>query len=262
MPGIDENRLAATLSNEPFVRRIVVLETTRSTNDDARRLAVDGAPEGTVVLAEHQTEGRGRLGRSWDSPAGMGLYLSVLLRPEDPPANLGRYPIAAAVAVCTACRELAGEHPVLKWPNDVLAHGRKLAGVLSELRHGASGADLVLGIGVNANQSGTDFAEPLRRTATSLRMLRGGVRVDREEVAAALLRALGAAVSRLRTGAWTEVAEQFLRYAPHAAGTRVRLAAGGEGVTEGLAASGALRVATADGIVLVHAGESVALAGE
>jgi BirA family biotin operon repressor/biotin-[acetyl-CoA-carboxylase] ligase len=262
MTGIDANRLAATLTSVPFVRRIVMLETTGSTNDDARRLATEGAPEGTVVLAEHQSQGRGRLGRKWDSPAGTGLYLSVLLRPTDAPGDLGRYAIAAAVAVCAACREFAGDQAVIKWPNDVLAHGRKLAGVLSELRHVASGADLVLGIGVNANQSGVDFDEPLRETATSLRMLRGGVAVDREEVAAVLLSALGAAVELLRAGAWTEVADRFLRYAPHATGVRVRLATGGNGITDGLDASGALRVATANGVVLVHASESVALAEE
>jgi len=262
MPGLDANRLAAALTHEAFVRRIVVFHTTGSTNDDARRLAADGAPEGTVVLAEHQTEGRGRLGRTWESPDRKGLYLSVLLRPTEPPGSIGRYPIAAAVAVCTACRTFAGGEAVLKWPNDVLARGAKLAGILSELRHSASGADLVLGIGVNVNQTDEDFEASLRGTATSLRMLGGGVPLDREAVAAALLQALGAAVARFRAGAWEEVAEQFLRYAPQATGRRVRLATGGTGLTDGLDASGALRVATASGIVLVHASESVALAEE
>ena len=257
MRWLDADRLAASLTHEASVRRIVVLRTTGSTNDDARRLAAEGASEGTVVFAEHQTEGRGRLGRSWDSPAGAGLYLSVLLRPTEPAECIGRYPIAAAVAVCTACRAFAGDCAVLKWPNDVLADTAKLAGVLSELRHGASGAELVLGIGVNANQSGEDFEPSLRGNATSLRMLRGGVTVDREAVAVALLQALFTAVALLRTDGWTEVVEQFLRYAPQATGRRVRLAAGGEGQTDGLDASGALRVATANGIVLVHAGESV-----
>ncbi len=240
------------------MRRIVVLGTTGSTNDDARRLAAEGAPEGTVVLAEHQASGRGRLGRTWDSPAGAGLYLSVLLRPTEPASCIGRYPIAAAVAVCTACRAFAGDCAVLKWPNDVLAHTAKLAGILSELRHGASGAELVVGIGVNANQSREDFEPSLRATATSLRLLRGGVSVEREAVAVALLQALFSTITLLRTDGWTEVAEQFLRYAPEATGSRVRLAAGGEGRTDGLDASGAMRVATANGIVLVHAGESVA----
>ena len=262
MPRLDANRLAASLTHVAFVRRIVVLETTGSTNDDARRLAADGAPEGTVVLAERQSAGRGRLGRNWDSPERVGLYLSVLLRPTEPPERIGRYPIAAAVAVCTACRTFVGDGAVLKWPNDVLADGGKLAGVLSELRQGVSGAELVLGIGVNVNQAGEDFEAALRGTATSLRRLRRGVPVDRESVAATLLEALGATIALLRAGAWLQVAEQFLRYAPDATGRRVRLAAGGGGFTDGLDASGALRVATANGIVLVHASESVALAEE
>lgn len=244
------------------MRRIVVLEATGSTNDDARRLAAEGAPEGTVVLAERQSAGRGRLGRSWDSPERAGLYLSVLLRPTEPPEDIGRYPIAAAVAVCSACRAFVGADAVLKWPNDVLVHGRKLAGILSELRQGNSGTELVLGVGVNVNQTREDFEAALRGTATSLRELRRGVRVDREALAAALLEALGVGLTLLRAGAWLAVVEQFLRYAPHATGQRVRLAAGGGGITDGLDASGALRVATANGIVLVHASESVALAEE
>ena len=262
MPGLDANRLAASLTHVNFVRRVVVLESTGSTNDDARRLAAEGSPEGTVVLAEHQWAGRGRRGRSWDSPERVGLYLSVLIRPTEPPEGIGRYPIAAAVAVCSACRAFSGDRCVLKWPNDVLAGGAKLAGVLCELRQGVSGSDLVVGIGVNVNQSGEDFEAALRGTGTSLRILRGGIGVDRESVAATLLEALGATIALLRADAWVEVADSFLRYAPDATGRRVRLAAGGEGLTDSLDASGALRVATANGIVLVHASESVALAEE
>ncbi len=239
-----------------------MLDTTDSTNDDVRRLAADGAPEGTVVLAESQSAGRGRLGRTWDSPDRAGLYLSVLLRPADPPERIGRYPIAAAVAVCEACRAFAGDRVTVKWPNDVLAEGRKLAGVLAEMRQGPSGAELVLGIGINVNQTAEDFPAALRRSAASLRMIEDGVLVDRETVASTLLEALAAALLALRADAWPEVAERFLRYAPDATGRRVRLAAGGEGLTRGLDVSGALRVATADGIVLVHASDSVAIVGE
>jgi BirA family biotin operon repressor/biotin-[acetyl-CoA-carboxylase] ligase len=239
-----------------------VLQTTGSTNDDVRRLAAQGAPEGTVVFAESQTAGRGRLGRTWDSPDRAGLYLSVLLRPADPPERIGRYPITAAVAVCTACRAFSGDPVALKWPNDVLAEGRKLAGILAEMRQGPSGAELALGIGINVNQTAEDLPTGLRATATSLRLLRDGAAVDREAVAATLLEALAATLEGMRADAWPEVAERFLRYAPDATGRRVRLAAGGEGITDGLDVSGALRVATVNGIVLVHASESVAIVGE
>jgi BirA family biotin operon repressor/biotin-[acetyl-CoA-carboxylase] ligase len=245
-----------------LVGRIVALDETGSTNDDARRLAAQGAPEGTVVIASRQLAGRGRLGRTWESPDKLGLYLSILLRPTEASERIGRYPIACAVAVCTACRELAGDRAILKWPNDVLAGGAKLAGVLSELRQGAAGTELVVGVGINVNQVGDDFPAELREQATSLRILRAGAPVDRQAVAAAVLEALGETIARLRQDAWAEVAERFLRYAPHAVGKRVRLTAGGTGLTRGIDPTGALRVETAGGIVLVHASESVALIGD
>jgi BirA family biotin operon repressor/biotin-[acetyl-CoA-carboxylase] ligase len=245
-----------------FIRRIVVLDSTRSTNDDVRRLASTGAPEGTVVVAEQQSAGRGRLGRTWESPERLGLYLSVLLRPVDPPDRVGRYSLAAAVAVCEACRGFVDDRVVLKWPNDVLADGRKLAGVLAETRQGASGAELVLGAGVNIGQRVSDFGAALAGSATSLRLLRRGEAVDREAVAVAVIGALGETFALIRAGGWQEVAGRFLRYAPHASGARVRLAHGRVGTTNGLDDSGALRVQTADGIVLAHASESVSLAEE
>jgi BirA family biotin operon repressor/biotin-[acetyl-CoA-carboxylase] ligase len=186
------------------------------------------------------------------------LYLSVLLRPDDPIDRIGRYPIAAAVAVCAACRDLAGGPIELKWPNDVLSGGSKLAGILAEMRHGSSGAELVLGVGVNVNHAAEDFPESLRESATSLGILVGGF-LDRETVATAVLARLGATLARIRGDGWGEVADQFLRYAPDATGRRVRLAAGSSGLTAGLDASGALRIATANGVVLVHASESVAI---
>ena len=239
-----------------------MLQSTASTNDDVRRLVSEGAPEGTVVVAERQWAGRGRLGRTWESPDRVGLYLSILLRPDEPPEHLGRYPIAAAVAVCETCRRFAGDRVGLKWPNDVLAGGRKLAGVLAEMRQGGSGAELTLGIGINVEQSAADFPGALRVWATSLRLLGNGVAVERDAVAAALLETLASTIEELRRGAWKEVAERFLRYAPDAQGKRVRLAAGGEGLTRGLDASGALRVATENGIVLVHGTDSVAVIEE
>ena len=259
MDRLDANRLETRLARPDFWRRIVVLETTGSTNDDARRLAAEGAPEGTVVIAERQTSGRGRLGRVWHSQDRLGLYLSLVLRPAETPDRVGRYAVAAAVAVAAACRELAGDRVVLKWPNDVLAGGRKLAGILAELRRGSSGAELVLGLGINVGHAERDFPESVAASATSLRMLRQGVAIDRETVAVLVLQSVAETVVRMREGAWEEVVERFLRYAPHATGRKVRVASLAEGITDGLDASGALRVRTKDGIVLAHASESVTL---
>jgi BirA family biotin operon repressor/biotin-[acetyl-CoA-carboxylase] ligase len=238
---------------------LVVLERTVSTNDDARRLAAEGAPDGTVIVAASQTAGRGRLGRTWYSPPGAGLYLSAGFRPDEPLERCGRYALAAAVAACAACRESAGPTAVIKWPNDILAGGRKVGGILAEIRTRREGLELTLGIGMNLNHAAADFPEELRATATSLRILRGGERVVLETFAARLLTHLGTELDDLRTDGWDHVARRFLGYAPQVHGARVRLAAGGTGVTQGLDTTGALRVATDGGVVLVHAGESIAV---
>ena len=244
------------------MRGISVLQSTDSTNDDVRRLAASGAPEGTVVIASSQSAGRGRLGRSWASPDRLGLYLSLLLRPHEPQEQIGRYALAAAVAVAEAARSFAGDRVVLKWPNDVMADGRKLAGILAELRQGSSGAELVLGVGLNVDQREEDFPDELGGRATSLRLLRDGAGLDREGVAAEVLRSLASVFLQLRTEGWPGVAERFLRYAPDATGRRVLVPSGAVGVTCGLDASGALRIETAGGIVLAHASESVTLLEE
>ena len=136
-----------------------------STSDRLKALARGGAPEWTAVLADRQTGGRGREGRAWVSPPG-GLYLSVLLRPRFERAGL--VPLAAGVAVAEAAGEL-GVPTELKWPNDVLVSGRKLAGVLAEAASGPSGVEwVVLGIGVNVSLDATEVPEEIRATVTSL----------------------------------------------------------------------------------------------
>jgi BirA family biotin operon repressor/biotin-[acetyl-CoA-carboxylase] ligase len=123
---------------------------TESTNDDIRRLAAAGAPEGTVALAEEQTAGRGRFGRTWDSAAGLGVWMTVLFRPGEGCRDAGLYPVAAAVAACRALRRLGAPEAGVKWPNDILWRGRKLCGILCE---GASSGGAVewvaVGVGVD-----------------------------------------------------------------------------------------------------------------
>ena len=255
---LDAARLMALLAENAFVRRVVVLGETGSTNDDARRLAALGAPEGTVVVAETQTAGRGRLGRSWHSPPGKGVYLSVVVRPREPVELVGRYALIAAVACCEACRALSGDRVRLKWPNDVLVDGRKIAGILAETRNAGAGVELVLGIGINAGYRRGDFPAELEATAGSLPAPGGGATLDRELLARDLVATLARAITSLRSGGWEDLAERFLRYAPDASGQRVRLQDGRSGVTRGLHPSGALRVETTGGIVVVHTGVSIA----
>jgi len=147
-----------------------------STNDEAFRRAQEGAPEGLVVLAYHQTQGRGRHGRSWFDESGRSLMFSILLRPKIPLPTYPLLALALASSVADAGGEILGEPLAVKWPNDVLHCGRKLCGVLAEsrvLRTGETAA-LVLGAGVNVNLLEKDFPEDIRPHATSLRMAAGG----------------------------------------------------------------------------------------
>jgi BirA family biotin operon repressor/biotin-[acetyl-CoA-carboxylase] ligase len=249
--------LDAALRRIPLVRRVVLLPATGSTNDDARRLAQEGAPEGTVVVAGAQSAGRGRLGRSWHSPEGSGLYLSIVLRPAEPHDRVGRYALIAALAAQETCRSTGAVAARIKWPNDVLVEGRKVAGVLAELRSGPAGAELVLGFGINVLTPAGGYPAELASIVTSLADASGRP-VTLEETAVALLSALGRWIERLRRDGWEEVREAFVRYAPGVDGARVTLRGGTIGTTRGLDGAGALLVETSGGVVPVHAGESLA----
>ncbi|MEJ5328587.1 MAG: biotin--[acetyl-CoA-carboxylase] ligase [Desulfobaccales bacterium] len=143
-----------------------------STNDLAKELGRREAPEGTLVVAEAQDAGRGRLGRTWTSPAGVGLYASLILRPPLPPVELPRLTLTVAVAAARALERTAGISPGIKWPNDLLLHGRKLAGILTELETEAERLRyVVVGLGLNVNTP--TFPPELAETATSLLLTTG-----------------------------------------------------------------------------------------
>ncbi len=155
-------------------REVRVVASTGSTNADLAELAPLGEPGGLVLVAEEQTEGRGRLGRTWSAPAGSGLTFSVLLRPARDPAQLGWLPLLAGVAVAEAVRTVAGVPAGLKWPNDVVVDGarsaRKVAGILAERVSGA----VVVGVGINVTMRADQLPVP---TATSL-LLEGARTLD------------------------------------------------------------------------------------
>lgn len=224
-----------------------------STNDALRRLADDGAPEGTVVIAETQSLGRGRQGRRWHSPPGVGLYISVLVRDVGPLDRATRWTLGAAVAVCEACNEVASIAATIKWPNDVQVRGRKLAGILAELR-GAERPELVVGCGINALHRAEDFPEDLRPHATSLRQAAGSTDVDREGLAAAFLARFAGVRQQLRSGGWDAVARRWAGLAPGAMDQPVRVHVGDrvfEGRTAGLDPLGGLVVRSLDGATTV-----------
>ena len=147
-----------------------------------QQLLSPDAPEGSVAVAEHQTAGRGRLGRSWHAPPGSSILLSVVLRPAVPPAALPELSVVAAEAVADAISAVAGLDPTIKHPNDVLIEGRKVAGVLGEAREGA----VILGIGINVNIRATELPTETKLPATSL-LEQAGRPVDRAELAAEVL---------------------------------------------------------------------------
>lgn len=181
---MNEQTLKAYLSDHPWASLVRCADSTGSTNADVKALASAGAPEGTAVIAGQQREGRGRLGRSFFSPADSGLYLSVLLRPQRSAAELLDLTARAAVCAQRAIKAACGIEVDLKWVNDLFLNGKKVGGILTELTGGASPA-VTLGIGINCTQ--TAFPPELADIAGSLAG-ETGLAVDRAALAAALLR--------------------------------------------------------------------------
>lgn len=182
--GFTAAALSAQLTTNRFGRELHCFDEIGSTNTVARDLARAGAVEGTVVIAEAQTQGRGRLGRSWASPAGRNLYLSIVLRPRLPDACLAQVSLVAGIASCEAVREWCSA--MLKWPNDVLVDGRKVAGLLIESEGEGTARFLILGVGVNLNATSEDLPPELRDKAGSIQMATQ-TPVDRTRFAASLL---------------------------------------------------------------------------
>ena len=185
-------RIREALGVHPWQDRITVVESVDSTNSMAKREALAGARHGSVYLADEQTGGRGRLGRSFLSARGKGLYLSVLLRPDCAPTQIGHVTAMAAVAACNAVETCCGIRPGIKWTNDLILGEKKMTGILSEMSVEWESGTLeyvVVGIGINCSQRGEDFPEELRNRATSIEM-ETGRKVDRCSLAAELIREL------------------------------------------------------------------------
>jgi BirA family biotin operon repressor/biotin-[acetyl-CoA-carboxylase] ligase len=208
-------------------RSLEYLAQTESTNLVAHARARAGAPEGTVVLADRQTAGRGRLGRSFFSPGGVSVYFSLILRPQAPPERLHENVFAAAVAVADAAAEHLGpERVAIKWPNDVLLDGRKTSGINAPAQISAGRTEfLVLGVGVNVNTRPEDFPPELRQTATSLRIA-AGAPLDRTAFAEGLLARLEREIDRLRGAGFASVLERWRIYF-RMRGSRVRISVPG-----------------------------------
>lgn len=209
--AFDRARFAERLATRRLGRALLVRAETGSTNDDAYDAVCAGLPDGVTVIADAQVRGRGREGRSWTQVPGLGLAMSFALHPGCEARSAGVVPLAAGLAVARAVAAL-GVPAAIKWPNDVLAGGRKLAGVLCELRRAPAGGDvMVVGIGINVRQVATDFPPELRAGATSLAM--AGVGAEVEDVAARVLNAFEPLWTELQEGDREPVLAAWSRHA-------------------------------------------------
>jgi len=219
----------------------VFLETT-STNDVVEKLARDNVKEGVVIFAESQTKGRGRLGRKWISPQRKGLWFSILLRPKLRPQETTQLTVAAATALFRAIREVTGITAEIKWPNDILIRGKKVAGILTELNAELDRVKyVIIGIGVDVNLNAGDLPADVRKLATSLK-IETGKPCDRAELAVQILRELEKDYQRVCSGQFEIVANEWEKHCS-TLGSRVAVQIGGRqiaGRAESLDEDGAL----------------------
>jgi BirA family biotin operon repressor/biotin-[acetyl-CoA-carboxylase] ligase len=249
---------------EPMIRGTIFEDRLRhyykigSTNRVAMSESAEGAPEGTVFLAEEQTAGRGRGSHAWQSARSAGIYCSAVLRPALPPADVLVMSLAAALAVLSAINLIDPSIPIdLKWPNDVLIDGKKVCGILTEMNAEATRVRyLVVGIGINVNQA--SFPKELENEATSMRLITGS-EWSRVELAAALLKSLDREYRQLtgRADSRKLILRRFAERSSWVRGKPVRVAENDstlEGTTEGLDERGFLLVRTAEGLQTVLSG--------
>jgi BirA family biotin operon repressor/biotin-[acetyl-CoA-carboxylase] ligase len=240
--------LSHRLYGTPFARRIYHFFKVDSTNTVAMHLGEEGEPHGAVVLAEEQTGGRGRAGRSWLSEKSAGIHCTVLLRPSVPPAHAPLLTLVAGLAARDAVAEELDNIPDIRWPNDLLVGGRKFSGILTEMHAEPDRMHYaVIGIGINVNQ--TKMPPELEGVATSLRMETGKIH-SRLELLIRLLRYLDRYYNQFLVEGAVPILRRFAEVSSYSQGKRVRITTATEtftGTTAGLESSGVLRVARDDG---------------
>jgi BirA family biotin operon repressor/biotin-[acetyl-CoA-carboxylase] ligase len=253
--------LKAGLATAVFGRTIDYHETVDSTNLRAKQLARKGAPEGTLVLAEQQTQGRGRLGRAWAARSGLGLWFSLILRPQVGTGDLAVITVLTAVALARAIKRVADIQTQVKWPNDLLYEGAKLVGILAELNGELDRVNyLILGIGINVNHMPEDFPPELAGKATSLRRIRR-TPVDRKTLLQCFLKEFEGQYALLETEALSGIIDYAREYSA-TLGRRVTVSQGLGRILTGKAVDldldGSLWLETDDGArTRVYSGEII-----
>ena len=196
------------LKTKVLARKIFAYSCVDSTNDIAYRLAEDSQPEGSLIIAEQQSKGKGRMGRSWVSPAGSGIYMSLILRPRIPIDHIGKMTLMTAVAVAKTIRDITGLGAMIKWPNDIYINGLKVCGILTQI---SAEPDLInfviIGIGVNINTS----RHKLPDVATSL-FLESGKKIIRVEFLQKMLAEIEAYYTKLNKNAFLSIIKDWTLY--------------------------------------------------
>ena len=245
---LSEAELLSCLETEWAGGRIVYFDATDSTNAQAKRLAEAHAPHGTLVVSDRQDGGKGRRGRSWASPSGVGIWMSLILRPEIAPSSASMLTLAAALAVREGIREETGLSPLIKWPNDLVLNGMKICGILTEMSTELMEIQYVItGIGINVNQK--EFPPEIRDTATSL-SLEAGRSFRRSSLIAAILKAFEKDYEAfLKTGDLSLLLEEYNACLVNRGKEVCILDPSGEyrAVAEGIDESGSLLVTLPDG---------------
>jgi BirA family biotin operon repressor/biotin-[acetyl-CoA-carboxylase] ligase len=210
----NEELLRKNLTGKLIGHKLYYFPEIGSTNDEAYRLGIAGAEEGTVVIAGSQTKGRGRMQRIWHSPAGANIYTSIILRPRIKPARAPQISLAAGVAVAELLEKYCPGEVELKWPNDVLVNGRKICGILAQMKTAADEVDfVVVGIGINVNIKQNKFPADLCDIATSL-AIAAGRDFSRDELIISLYENMAKWYKKLLPDGFTAVKEKWLTLAP------------------------------------------------
>ena len=245
---LSEAELLSCLKTEWAGGRTVYFDATDSTNAQAKRLAEAHAPHGTLVVSDRQDGGKGRRGRSWASPSGVGIWMSLILRPEIAPSSASMLTLAAALAVREGIQEETGLSPLIKWPNDLVLNGKKICGILTEMSTELMEIQYVItGIGINVNQR--EFPPEIRDTATSL-SLEAGRSFRRSSLIAAILKAFEKDYAAfLKTGDLSLLLEEYNACLVNRGKEVCILDPSGEyrAVAEGIDESGSLLVTLPDG---------------
>jgi len=209
---ISEGAIRRRMQGHTIGRDVHFLDEIDSTNAYAFKLAVNGAPEGTVVVADRQTKGRGRLDRTWESPPNCNIYTSLILRPAVEITRAPQITLLAGAAVAGALAVVCPERVTLKWPNDVQILGKKVCGILTEMRSTVSGIDfVVVGIGINVNMSLAEISPDVREIATSLKEMTGSP-LSRLDVLAGLLTVFEKLYTVFLSEGFSPIRSQWLKY--------------------------------------------------